>query len=105
LGFLGTPEIVNSNAESAKAPSNNIDATNWYFIVLGSAAGALTATLIAAKSGLKILMLEKTPYLGGSAALSGGMKWIPNNAHLRAAGHRRQPRAGVEICRELYRTL
>jgi succinate dehydrogenase/fumarate reductase flavoprotein subunit len=59
--------------------------TEWDFVILGSGAGALTAAIRAAKSGLKVLVIEKSQYLGGTSAWSGGNIWVPNNAHMKAA--------------------
>jgi len=55
-------------------------------IVVGSGAGALTGAIVAAKHGLKTLMVEKGSMWGGSSSLSGGGMWIPNNPVSLAAG-------------------
>lgn len=39
-----------------------------------------------AKQGLKVLVVEKTNYFGGTTAYSGGGAWIPNNKHQQAIG-------------------
>jgi succinate dehydrogenase/fumarate reductase flavoprotein subunit len=49
-------------------------------IVLGAGAGGLTAACAAAARGLRVLLLEKTGRIGGTAAVSGGMVWIPGNS-------------------------
>ena len=56
------------------------------FVVAGSGAAGMTAALIAARRGLRAVVLEKTEYFGGSAARSGGGVWIPGNAVLRRDG-------------------
>ncbi|HUN70598.1 MAG TPA: FAD-dependent oxidoreductase [Burkholderiales bacterium] len=55
-------------------------------IVLGAGAGGLAAACAAAARGLRVLLLEKTPRVGGTAALSGGMVWIPCNPKMGPAG-------------------
>jgi succinate dehydrogenase/fumarate reductase flavoprotein subunit len=55
-------------------------------VVVGSGGGAFTAALTAARAGLRVLMLEKTPLLGGTTALSGGIAWLPLNPLMAAAG-------------------
>jgi 3-oxosteroid 1-dehydrogenase len=55
-------------------------------VVVGSGAGAMTAALFAAESGLKTLIVEKSDRYGGTSALSGGGIWIPCNSHLKRKG-------------------
>ncbi len=55
------------------------------FLVVGSGAGGLTAALTAHAEGMQTLVVEKSPYYGGSSARSGGGLWVPNNHLMRAA--------------------
>ncbi len=55
-------------------------------IVLGAGAGGMAAAIVAANEGLKTLLIEKTEYVGGTTAISGGMVWVPNNGKMAAAG-------------------
>lgn len=55
-------------------------------IVAGAGAAGLTAACVAAAEGLATLLLEKSPLVGGTAAVSGGMVWIPANPKMAAAG-------------------
>jgi 3-oxosteroid 1-dehydrogenase len=63
---------------------------DWHFstdfLIVGSGAGGLTAALAAHQRGLDVLVVEKSVYIGGSSALSGGGLWIPNNPFQKAAG-------------------
>jgi pyruvate/2-oxoglutarate dehydrogenase complex dihydrolipoamide dehydrogenase (E3) component len=52
-------------------------------IVIGAGAGRMTAAAIAAAEGLRVLVIEKTAFVGGTTAWSGGM---PANAKMREAG-------------------
>jgi 3-oxosteroid 1-dehydrogenase len=54
-------------------------------VVIGSGTG-MAAALTARELGLTTLVIEKTPYVGGSTARSGGAFWIPANPDLLAAG-------------------
>lgn len=54
-------------------------------IVVGAGTGMLAA-LTAADAGLSVLVVEKSDYVGGSTALSGGGFWIPGNSVLRDNG-------------------
>ena len=55
-------------------------------LVAGSGASGMTAAIVAAKNGLKVLVAEKEPVFGGTTALSGGYLWVPNNSLSREAG-------------------
>ena len=55
-------------------------------IVVGAGAAGMTAALRAAKRGLSVVVVEKAPTFGGSAARSGAGIWIPNNEVILAAG-------------------
>ncbi|WP_128924340.1 FAD-dependent oxidoreductase [Bradyrhizobium guangxiense] len=55
-------------------------------IVIGAGAGGMTAAAVAAAGGLRVLVIEKTAFVGGTTAWSGGMVWIPANAKMKAAG-------------------
>lgn len=57
-------------------------------LVVGTGAGAMTAALVGARAGLKVLMVEKSKTYGGTSATSGGGLWIPCN-HL-------MPGVGIE---------
>jgi succinate dehydrogenase/fumarate reductase flavoprotein subunit len=48
-------------------------------VVVGSGAIGLTAALVASRAGARVAVLEKAEFFGGSAALSGGMLWVPLN--------------------------
>ena len=55
-------------------------------IVVGSGASALTAAVAAASAGARVAVLEKSEWIGGTSALSGGLIWIPCNPHMLAEG-------------------
>ncbi len=54
-------------------------------LVIGSGTG-MAAALTAHELGLSTLIVEKTEYVGGSTARSGGAFWVPANPVLRKAG-------------------
>ena len=55
-------------------------------VIVGSGGGALTAALRAVTLGLEPLVLEKTEFIGGATAMSGGGMWVPNNPLMKAEG-------------------
>jgi succinate dehydrogenase/fumarate reductase flavoprotein subunit len=54
-------------------------------VVVGAGAAGMSAALTAHHLGLRVVIVEKTRWIGGSTAWSGGATWIPNNPHQIAA--------------------
>ena len=61
-------------------------AQKFDLVVVGAGGAGMTAALAAATSGLRAIVLEKSPRYGGSTARSGGGVWIPNNHVLQRDG-------------------
>ncbi len=55
-------------------------------VVIGAGASGLAAALAAHAAGASVLVLEKSDQLGGTAAISGGIIWAPNNPRMAEAG-------------------
>lgn len=55
-------------------------------VVMGTGSAALVAAITAHDQGAKVLILEKTPMIGGTSAFSGGIPWIPLNRYMTEAG-------------------
>jgi succinate dehydrogenase/fumarate reductase flavoprotein subunit len=55
-------------------------------VVIGAGAGGMTAAAVAAAEGLSVFVIEKTEFVGGTTAWSGGMVWIPVNGKMKQAG-------------------
>ena len=56
------------------------------FVVVGSGGGSMCAGLVMRAAGKSVLILEKTPLVGGTTARSGGVMWIPNNPFMMRDG-------------------
>ena len=65
-------------------------------VVIGAGAGGMTAAAVAAAEGLSVVLIEKTQFVGGTTAWSGGMIWIPVNAQMRQAGLSDSPSAAAD---------
>ncbi|MEU6643538.1 FAD-dependent oxidoreductase [Saccharomonospora sp. NPDC046836] len=55
-------------------------------VCVGSGAGSVTAALVAAAAGARVLVVEKYHELGGVTALSAGQLWLGPSAHAARAG-------------------
>lgn len=82
------PTWLADNPPSSNGPAPQAADRELYcdVAVVGSGSAALSAALTAAAGGLKVLVIEKTRWLGGTSAMSGGATWVPANHHARAAG-------------------
>jgi len=56
------------------------------FISIGSGIGGITAAIVAHDLGMRAVVLEKAPKLGGVSAYSAGQLYLPNNHKMREAG-------------------
>lgn len=68
-------------------------------LVAGSGASGMTAAIVAAKNGLKVIVVEKEPVFGGTTALSGGYLWVPNNPVSQDAGVKDSKEAALSYIR------
>lgn len=75
------------------------------WIVVGSGAGSMTSALVMRQAGKRVLVLEKTPYVGGTTAKSGGVIWVPNNRLMQQAGEPDSTEAGVMYLEHLAQNL
>jgi succinate dehydrogenase/fumarate reductase flavoprotein subunit len=55
-------------------------------LVVGAGAAGMAAAAVAAAEGLRVLLVESTPLVGGTTAISGGMVWVPANHKTAEAG-------------------
>lgn len=58
------------------------DKAQYDVVVLGSGAAGMAAALFASLAGSKVLLVERTEYVGGTTALSGGTTWVPLTRYL-----------------------
>ena len=66
------------------------DIRRWDFetdlLVIGAGAAGMTAALVGALEGLKVILCEKSDMVGGTTATSAGTVWIPGSRQSAAAG-------------------
>ena len=83
--------MARSSVDAVTAVSATIPAglpvsdTTVDLLVVGSGTG-MAAALAAHEAGLSVLIVEKSEYVGGSTARSGGALWLPASQVLDAAG-------------------
>jgi len=56
------------------------------WLVVGSGAGSMASALVMRDAGKSVVILEKTAFVGGTTAKSGGVMWIPANRFMLADG-------------------
>ena len=57
------------------------ESSSYDLVVVGAGGAGLAAALFAAIAGQKVLLVERTEYVGGTTAWSGGTTWIPGTRH------------------------
>jgi succinate dehydrogenase/fumarate reductase flavoprotein subunit len=65
-------------------------------VVIGSGAAGLCSAIVAHDQGLRTLVLEKTPLVGGTTAISGGAVWAPMNSLMASVQQTDSPAAVQE---------
>ncbi|WP_342374414.1 FAD-dependent oxidoreductase [Myxococcus stipitatus] len=70
-------------------------------VVVGAGAAGLMAALTASDAGARVVVVEKTDKLGGTAAISGGVVWIPNNHRMARLGISDSREAALGYVRKL----
>jgi succinate dehydrogenase/fumarate reductase flavoprotein subunit len=68
-------------------------ADTYDFVVVGAGAAGMAAALFAAIASRKVLLVERTEYLGGTSALSAATTWIPNSGHASKVSQEDSPEA------------
>ena len=75
------------------------------WVVVGSGAGSMASALVMRQAGKSVLILEKTEFVGGTTAKSGGVMWIPNNRFMAADGEKDSVAEGIKyldaVCEDL----
>ena len=62
------------------------DTPRYDVVVAGAGAAGMAAALYASIAGKKVLLVERTEFLGGTTALSAGTVWAPNTRHAEGSG-------------------
>ncbi len=64
-------------AATADGLAGIAEGTAFDIAVLGAGAGGMAAAVFAALEGRRVLLVERTEYLGGTSALSAATAWVP----------------------------
>lgn len=67
--------------------SSNVPRSDVDLLVVGTGAGGMTTALAAKALGLRVLLVEKASFFGGTTALSGGGVWAPGARALLRDGY------------------
>ena len=70
-------------------------------LIVGAGSGGVTAALTAHAEGLRVLVVEKSPWVGGSSSLSGGGIWVPGAPSQVRQGHRPDPESTLRYLRAI----
>jgi len=81
---MSTSEIA--ARESAAPAAHGAFEAEADIVVVGGGGGGLPAALFSRWLGNDVILLEKAPELGGTAAKAAFWYWVPNNAAMRALG-------------------
>ncbi len=72
------------------------DTPEFDVIVLGAGAGGMAAATFAAIENKRVLLIERTEFVGGTSAFSAATMWIPNSLHAKTVN----PDDSVEAARK-----
>ncbi|MFJ1311458.1 FAD-dependent oxidoreductase [Agrobacterium sp. P15N1-A] len=84
-------EASRNGADQRDDMIDSVETLHCDVLVIGSGAGGMAAAVTAAWHGLKVIVVEKDPVVGGAAAWSGGWIWVPGNPLARQAGYNDAP--------------
>ncbi|QCI65948.1 FAD-dependent oxidoreductase [Phreatobacter stygius] len=62
------------------------DGASYDVVVIGSGGAGMAAAVFAAIEDKRVLLVERTEYLGGTTALSAATTWAPNSHHAKGSG-------------------
>lgn len=65
------------------------------WVVIGNGGGSMSSALVMRQAGKSVVILEKTPWAGGSTAKSGGVIWVPGNRFMCKDGENDTAEAGI----------
>lgn len=98
-GVSGGAGVSGAAESPLLTPAGKISGS-YDVVVAGSGAAGLVAAIRTADAGLRVLVAEKAPLLGGTTAAGGGVMWAPNNHLARQAGYRDSHGDGVAYLAE-----
>jgi 3-oxosteroid 1-dehydrogenase len=76
---------VNTAAPAPRGGRSHLE-RKYDLVVVGTGSGALSGAIAAHDAGLRVVIYEKAPVVGGGTAYSGGVVWAPCNHIMRRKG-------------------
>ncbi len=70
-------------------------------VVMGSGGAGLTAAIMAADQGARVVVIERSNKVGGTTAVSGGILWIPMQQHAAELGVEDSREEALTYCKRL----
>lgn len=68
-------------------PTSKPQDETFDLVIMGAGCAGMTTALVAALQGLRPLLVEKSSWIGGTAATSAGTIWVPGNRQSLQAGY------------------
>jgi len=97
----GGPAGRNGVSVRVGRPNGSTSEPTLDLLIAGSGSGALAAAIVAHDAGLRVAIYEKSEFIGGGTAFSGGVVWAPDSHLMRRKGIDDSPERALEYLRNI----
>jgi succinate dehydrogenase/fumarate reductase flavoprotein subunit len=94
-----TIQIITRRPRMHSDEHSKREAPSFDLIIVGSGAAGLAAAVTASANGLRVLILEKSAWFGGTTTSSAGVIWIPGSRQAQQIGIRDDPETVLRYLR------